>query len=1193
MKTFRKSLCLSLAVILLLSCAQAEIFAVPAGIKSLESGAFSGISMPDGIVLPESLSFIAPDAFEDTFVYGISGGKAEAYAASRGLEFRPIDFGDVAIDVPAYASPYRPFAVRAGAESVLPYEILFKVYKDGELCCEASGTDEAEITLYEGGLYDYEVTLFNHYTSTQAYFEGETEIYDPVCLIKDTWFVREGESFCPIDETEERSVILESASDGVSISGHTVTAQRLGSYTVTAIADQHGENVYTDFTVNVVVPVETILLGEADIELYIGESFAPVVSVLPEEAQVYELSYVSTAPAVAQVDESGLITALAQGEAVIRIETFDAEAAITVRVKQRAEALSILPPEAGNVLLQGTSLRLDYSMLPDNTDDYTVEWSSSDESVLTVDSAGYVRALQPGSAVITAINERDGSIRDSIVFSVIQGTQSISANVPDWLYVGDSAQITVSAQPEEALYDISVSVSDPDILSYESDGTLRALSPGESSVTFTSADWVSASYAVKVYAPCTGIGSHLNEINLNPGMSANANDLFFPEPADCLSGEMAFSSSDESVVSVSDGGVLSALAAGTATVTATMGELSAAMTVNVVTDGKVVSSLSVSSSYLVLKNGETGTISPVLGDAAGKYKRGDWYSDAEDIACITNVSSNGTATVKGLRPGTAHVYLLSSSGMSAVCEVLVNPVAIRTLSLKTKTFTLDKGETAQIELTVSPADADLSDLYLYSSNPAVAEVSQDGIITAVGAGECEIFVRADDKAASCRVKVNSLRMENAWLCESEYCGMAGESTSICYYYTPENASPAAFSWTSENADIASVDDLSGTVFFKAAGETDLHGVARDGSGLTLTLHIVVEEIPVRALTLSREEMTLRAGESDLIFYSVYPYNASYGTAVFESADESVATVDENGRVTAVRSGETEIFVSVGRGESLITRTVRVNVERTNDVQYRALIMGQFTVPGSRGYLPFSLNCTRGVYDALSQSTIDASGYSIRFIPENPSIESVRTALRGIAEQTDEDDITVVYLLTHGSYSENLGYYMQFANGTEYYANTILTDVEKLSGHVVLVLIGCHSGRALQCSEVAKLRASGGVYTGLNGTGHLSIICSSTDTTSTYYDVTNTSQAYDFFSKAFTQALGWDLIADCRMSVLADSDHDRGVTLTELFDFVRPRTQSLISSYIQLHGTANFHGNPLQYPSCFIAGGEEDLLLFRR
>ena len=101
------------------------------------------------------------------------------------------------------------------------------------------------------------------------------------------------------------------------------------------------------------------------------------------------------------------------------------------------------------------------------------------------------------------------------------------------------------------------------------------------------------------------------------------------------------------------------------------------------------------------------------------------------------------------------------------------------------------GETCQFEYTLNPANGDTSEMVACSSDASVAEISSDGMITAVGAGECEVFLIVGDIAASCKVTVSALDMTEAWLCESEYRGMTGESALICYAFNPENASPVA------------------------------------------------------------------------------------------------------------------------------------------------------------------------------------------------------------------------------------------------------------------------------------------------------------------------------------------------------------------------------------------------------------------
>ncbi len=209
MKIIKRAASLVLCLLTaLIWTAEAGVFVLPRDILTLESGALGGVNASDGVFLPPGLVYAAPDAFEDTPIYGFEGSYAQSYAEARGLEFISVDIGEISIDVPPYVSPYRPFEIGVNAESMLGYEAVFQLYKDGTLCFETGSAagGRAEAVLYEGGLYDYKVILSNQFTSAEAYFEGETEVYAPVGLVKDHWLVRGGEGFCRVGAGEGREV---------------------------------------------------------------------------------------------------------------------------------------------------------------------------------------------------------------------------------------------------------------------------------------------------------------------------------------------------------------------------------------------------------------------------------------------------------------------------------------------------------------------------------------------------------------------------------------------------------------------------------------------------------------------------------------------------------------------------------------------------------------------------------------------------------------------------------------------------------------------------------------------------------------------------------------------------------------------------------------------------------------------------
>lgn len=708
------------------------------------------------------------------------------------------------------------------------------------------------------------------------------------------------------------------------------------------------------------------------------------------------------------------------------------------------------------------------------------------------------------------------------------------------------------------------------------------------------ADSYAESYAAAIGTHFTAVSmrSRLNTLYLNVGMSADATNILALSPADSSLWQLSWSSSNPSCASVSDNGTIKAIAKGSCIVTAssTFGVVERIM-VTVVSSGTVITSQGISSSYLVLKRGETATLSASCSSCSSQYKSGIWYSDNPAVVSVPEGSDAATVTVSAVGAGTANVYVLSSSGIVAKCEILVNPVVIGKLSLSSSALDLVPGESQTLTAILQPADAD-AEISWSSSHSDVASVDDNGRVTARKGGSAVITALTPDGiSAACSVTVASTPMTEAFLTETAISGFAGETHALTYTFSPAQASPAEFLWVSDDADIAAVNAATGEITFMSAGTTTVRGTATDGSELTLACEVAVSEIPVETFALDVGFLSLNAGETYSLSSTVTPENASHRQPRYTVSDPQIAMVDKDGTIYALSAGSAVISATVGRGDYETTNFVAVSVINDNPVDYRLLVINEYSAAGVSGFLPFSNNSTVGVRDALSRSTIDGMKYE-SFFYANPAPTAFRSAIRGMANLADENDVTVIYILTHGSYNTKEGYYMGTTSGTKILGSDLIPALKEISGHVVLVLCSCHSGRILSLGAVSSLMGQGGAYTGNNGPGKLSILCSATDTKSCYYDTSNTSASYDFFSYAFTRALGWDMIADSALgSPLADSNKDGQVTLSEIAAYCRVNTQRYVSSFIQLHGTSNLNGNPNQYPTWKFASGEGDLVLF--
>ena len=209
----------------------------------------------------------------------------------------------------------------------------------------------------------------------------------------------------------------------------------------------------------------------------------------------------------------------------------------------------------------------------------TVEWTSSDESVATVDATGMVVAVSAGKADITA------SVTDSEMSAVCKVTVKVAAKditVPDNLDVklndGNETTVEATVSPADAT-DVKVSYASTDeaVATVDKDGMVQILQPGECDIVTTLTQEgkkvVEKKTHIKAFYEVEGITLDKTEGILTAGNTVTLNATVLPEE---IADEtiVTWTSSDEKVATVDENGKVTAIAAGEATITANAGEKS-------------------------------------------------------------------------------------------------------------------------------------------------------------------------------------------------------------------------------------------------------------------------------------------------------------------------------------------------------------------------------------------------------------------------------------------------------------------------------------------------------------------------------------------------------------------------------------------------------------------------------------------
>lgn len=461
-------------------------------------------------------------------------------------------------------------------------------------------------------------------------------------------------------------------------------------------------------------------------------------------------------------------------------------------------------------------------------------------------------------------------------------------------------------------------------------------------------------------------------------------------PATATNKAVTWSSTNTSIATVSGTGTsvtVTAVGVGTATIKVATkdGSYEAECTVRV-TDPVTAFTLNKSSAVIHKGAAETLSVASTTPSEPKQLYTVSWASGNTAVASVN--ASTGAVTANGIGTTTITATITNADGstVSNSCEVTVD-VPLTQINLNSSTLKLKKGETTTIAASPYPDGAVLGDVKWSSDTPGVVTVSGSGAmvsVTAVKSGTATITAVSKANSsikATCTVTVTTLLDAISFDVVSTELEK-GDTKTITCTINPADADISSINWNSSAANIATVTGGSKVTVGsdgKATVTATITAVEKNDNKATITVTVVPKSGETKTATCSvsvvgkkvtgisisekpTEAMTI--GDTRILQATVSPADADDPSVRWTSNDETVATVNGSGMITAVGKGT--VTITATAGDKTDTYTVKVNkkTQAAPDITYEVTNRTStgFTIKGTvsnagntSGILEYSIN----------------------------------------------------------------------------------------------------------------------------------------------------------------------------------------------------------------------------------------------
>lgn len=399
---------------------------------------------------------------------------------------------------------------------------------------------------------------------------------------------------------------------------------------------------------------------------------------------------------------------------------------------------------------------------------------------------------------------------------------------------GQTETLIATVRPQNATNkNVTWLSSNDKIATVSSTGVITAIKAGETKITVTTEDGKhTAICSVTVTEPTVSVSAiTLNQSTLSILSGQTETLLATVAPENATNKSIIWASSNDKVVTVSSIGVITAIKAGEARITATTVDGAKKATCSVtVTDLTVsVSGVTLNKSALSILSGQTETLSATVAPTDATNKNVTWTSSNDKAATVSS-----TGVVTGVKAGVATITAITVDGAKeATCSVTVTDpiISVTGISLNKSTISIQSGKTETLIATVTPADATNKNITWASTDDKIAAVNSTGVVTAKSIGTVTITAATVDgaKKATCSVTVIEpiISVTGISLNKTTTSIQLGKGETLIATVAPANATNKNVTWASSDDKVATVSST-GAVTVKSIGTVTITVTTVDG-----------------------------------------------------------------------------------------------------------------------------------------------------------------------------------------------------------------------------------------------------------------------------------------------------------------------------------------------------------------------------